>query len=145
MKKIVGIVCLSLLMISCEKSLETYMVGKWESAYVDFRFQKEDGKVEQFTVDFNNENDPRAKVKAFSEYKPDGTFSAYYQNEKGKKIEPATGVWEVVNDSLHVQYNQVDAMYKIIPTSYGFEAYSHYDFDHNGKVDTLFMKSKRIK
>ncbi len=145
MKRILVLLGVSLFAVSCKTSLETYMVGKWESVYVDFHFQKEDGTVEKFTVDFNDTEDPRTKIKAYSEYIQDGTFSAHYQNEKGEKIEPTTGTWTIVKDSLRIQYGQVDAMYKIIPTSYGFEAYSYYDFDHNGKVDTLFMKSKRIE
>ncbi|APD07180.1 hypothetical protein UJ101_01664 [Flavobacteriaceae bacterium UJ101] len=147
MKKI-SILFISFFFINCSSSLHDYMIGKWESKYVDFHFQQADGLVNKFTVNFDNPEDENAKVKAFSEYNQDGTFTAHYQNEKGEKINPTKGTWQIIHDSLNIQYdsgsNRVNAFYKIVPTSYGFEAYSHYDFDHNGLVDTLFMKSKRL-
>ena len=92
------------LFASCnlEKSTKEYMTDSWETTYLKIdmmTYQKSDSTF-VFEDDFKN-NPPR---RAQSTYNKDGTFSAWFINQKGEKKEESVGKWNVKNDSLLIEY-----------------------------------------
>jgi hypothetical protein len=135
--------------ISCnqEKHIKEYMVDSWETTYLKIEmptYQKSDSTF-VFEDDFKN-NPPR---RAQSKYKNDGTFSAWFINQKGEKQGESKGKWNVKNDSLFIAFfyngRDVEVGYHIEKTAEGFIGKSLYDWDNDGEFDdALLMKTKRI-
>lgn len=131
-----------------EKSLDTYMVGTWETSYIKIEYptyQKADSSF-VFEDDFSKPNIGRAQ----SEYKNDGTFIAWFKQPDGSKVGETGGNWKTKGDSLYVDYaylgKQVQAWYAIIPTEEGFTGKVIYDWDDDKEFDDiLIMKSKKLK
>jgi hypothetical protein len=144
------IVVFGMLFVTCkkEKSLKEYMTDSWETTYL---------KIEMPTVNntdslsvYVDEFDNNTEVIAQSKYNLDGTFSAWFVNQKGEKNSESKGVWSIKNDSLHIEYfyagRDVKVNYKVIKTDVGFDAVSLYDWDEDDVFDDLLlMKTKRIK
>ncbi|MDY0780346.1 hypothetical protein [Tenacibaculum sp. IB213877] len=140
-----------LLLASCsspkEKNLQNYMVGSWETEYIKIEFltiNKSDS-TSVFEDDFKTPNAGKAQ----SNYKKDGTFSAWFKQADGTKINETSGIWKTKGDSLYVDYpylgKQVQAWYIIKQTEKGFDGKVIYDWDNDGEFDdTLIMKTKRI-
>ena len=137
------------LFASCQPELSTknYMVDSWETTYL---------KIDMFTVNKSDslqvyedkfENNP--DLVAQSKYNKDGTFSAWFKNRKGEQISKSTGKWNVINDSLIVEFHyagrDMKVKYHITKTDEGFIGKSKYDWDEDGDFDDLLlMKTKRI-
>ena len=131
-----------------EKSLKEYMTDSWQTTYL---------KIEMLTADksdstsvYEDKFENNSKRLAQSKYNKDGTFSAWYMNDKNERSEESTGTWSVKNDSLFIEYfyneRNVKVAYKVTKTAEGFDAKAVYDWDEDGEVDdTLSMKTKRIK
>ncbi len=144
------IVVFGMLFVTCkkEKSLKEYMTDSWETTYL---------KIEMPTVNnsdslsvYVDEFDNNTEVIAQSKYNTDGTFSAWFVNQKGEKNAESKGIWFIKNDSLRIEYfyagRDVKVNYKVIKTDVGFDAVSLYDWDEDGEFDDLLlMKTKRIK
>jgi len=138
-----------ILIVSCnqEKSTKEYMINSWETTYIKIdmkTYQKTDSTF-VFEDDFKN-NPPR---RAQSNYKKDGTFSAWYINQKGEKNGESPGKWKVEKDSLFIEYfyggRDVKVSYLIEKTEEGFVGKSTFDWDGDGDFDDfLIMKTKRI-
>ncbi len=142
-------VLFGMLFASCsrEKSTEEYLIDSWETTYLKIdmpTYQKSDSTV-VFEDEFLN-NPPR---RAQSKYNRDGTFSAWFINQKGEKQGESTGNWNVKNDSLFVEFfyegRDVKVGYLIEKTVAGFVGKCKYDWDVDGEFDdVLLMKTKRI-
>ena len=123
------------------------MADSWETTYIKIdmpTYQKTDSTF-VFEDDFKN-NPPR---RARSIYKADGTFTAWYVNQKEEKKEESIGKWNVRNDSLFVEYfyngKNVKTAYSIKKSAEGFIGKSVFDWDNDGEFDdVLIMKTKRI-
>ena len=149
-KKSFLIAFFGILIVSCsqEKSTKEYMIDSWETTYlkIDMETYKKSDSTFVFEDDFKN-NPPR---RAQSTYKKDGTFSAWYINQKGEKQGESIGKWDVKNDSLFIEYfyagRDVKVFYHIEKTAEGFTGKSKFDWDEDGDFDdVLIMKTKRIK
>ena len=149
-KKSFFIAFFGILIVSCsqEKSTKEYMIDSWETTYlkIDMETYKKSDSIFVFEDDFKN-NPPR---RAQSTYNNDGTFSAWYVNQKGEKQGESTGKWDVKNDSLFIEYfyagRDVKVSYHIEKTAEGFTGKSKFDWDEDGDFDDiLIMKTKRIK
>ena len=139
-----------ILFASCEPELSTknFMIDSWETTYL---------KIEMFTAHQSDslqvyedkfENNP--ELIAQSKYNKDGTFSAWFKNQKGAHISKTNGKWNVIDDSLFVNFNyqgkEMKVSYFITRTAEGFLGKSKYDWDEDGDFDDLLvMKTKRIK
>ena len=148
-KTIFFISLFGMLFASCEPELSTknYMVDSWETTYL---------KIDMFTVNKSDslqvyedkfENNP--DLVAQSKYNKDGTFSAWFKNKKGEQISKTSGNWNVIEDSLIVEFNyagrNMKVKYHITKTEEGFIGKSKYDWDEDGDFDDmLLMKTKRI-
>ena len=140
---------IGMLFVSCnkEKSLKEYMVNSWETTYLKIEmptFQKSDS-IYIVEDKFLNKTARRAQ----STYYEDGTFTAWFVNQKGEKKEESNGKWSVVKDSLFIEFfyggKDVRAAYKIEKTDEGFIGKSLSDWDNDGELDDLLtMKTKRI-
>jgi len=142
-------VLFGILFVSCsqEKTTEEYLIDSWETTYLKIdmpTYQKSDSTV-VFEDEFLN-NPPR---RAQSKYHKDGTFSAWFINQKGEKQGGSTGKWKVKNDSLFVEFfyggRDVKVGYLIEKTTGGFIGKCIYDWDVDGEFDdVLLMRTKRI-
>ena len=131
-----------------EQPLKEYMVNSWETTYLKLEmqtYQKSDSlKVYEDTFDNNPE------LLAQSIYNADGTFSAWFLNQKGEHVSNSDGTWNVENDSLFVAFfyagRNMKVSYHITKTDEGFLGKSKYDWDEDGDFDDLLtMKTKIIK
>lgn len=131
-----------------QKSLQDFMVGKWETQYIKIEYatyQKSDSTF-IFEDDFSKPNSGRAQ----SVYKNDGTFSAWFQQPDSSKVDETKGNWKTKEkDSLYIDYfylgKQVQAWYNIEQKGNEFKGIVISDWDNDGENDdTLIMKSKRI-
>ena len=139
-----------MLFASCESEISTkdFMIDTWETTYL---------KIEMYTVNKTDslsvyedkfENNP--KLVAQSKYSKDGTFTAWFRNEKGDHVSNSKGTWDIVGDSLTVEFNyggrDMKVSYHITKTEQGFIGKSKYDWDEDGDFDDILtMKTKRIK
>lgn len=147
--KIILFSFLGMLFFSCtkEKSLNKFMVDSWQTTYLKIEmptYQKSDS-LEIYEDKFDN----NPKLIAQSKYNSNGTFSAWFVNNRGEQISKSNGTWNVVGDSLFVAffYNErnMKVSYKITKTKEGFIGKSKYDWDEDGDFDDLLtMKTKRI-
>jgi len=138
-----------MLFMSCssEKSTKEYMINSWETTHVKIEmptYKKSDSTF-VFEDDFKN-NPPR---RARSKYLNDETFTAWYVNQKEEKQGETKGKWNVVKDSLFIEYSyggkNVKVGYHIKKTDEGFIGVSSYDWDADGEFDDLLiMKTKRL-
>ena len=139
-----------MLFVACakEQSLQNYMVNSWQTTYLEIEMPTYQSSDSTYTFIDKFDNNP--ELIAQSKYNDDGTFSAWFINTKGEKINNSNGTWLVKNDSLHVEffYNGVTtkASYAIEETENGFIGKSKYDWDNDGEFDDLLtMKTKRLK
>ena len=149
LKRSFFLLMIGLLIVSCnqEKSIEEYVVDSWETTYLKIdmpTYQKSDSTF-VFEDQFLN-NPPR---RAQSKYNKDGTFSAWFINQKGEKQGESTGTWNVKKDSLFISFfyggRDVNVGYLIEKTTQGFTGKSKHDWDADGDFDDfLLMKTKRI-
>ena len=139
-----------MLFASCsqEKSIKEFMIDSWETTYlkIDMATYNKSDSLFVFEDDFKN-NPPR---RAQSKYNKDGTFSAWFINQKGEKKEESTGKWNVKNDSLYIEYfyggRDVKVSYHIEKSTEGFIGKSKFDWDEDGAFDdVLIMRTKRIQ
>ena len=82
-----------------ENSLNTYMVGTWETSYIKIEYptyQKADSSF-VFEDDFSKPNTGRAQ----SEYKNDGTFTAWFKQPDGSKVGETGGNWKRPHLRVH--------------------------------------------
>lgn len=138
-----------MLLASCnsEKNTKEYMINSWETTYLKIdmhTYQKSDSTF-VFEDDFKS-NPPR---RAQSTYNKDGSFSAWFINQKGEKKEESIGKWNMENDSLYIEYfyggRDVKVSYHIEKTENGFIGKSKFDWDEDGDFDDfLIMKTKQI-
>jgi hypothetical protein len=148
--KIFLILLIGTLIVACkkEKSLQEYMTDSWQTTYLKIEmptYQKSDSL---YVYEDKFENNPN--VIAQSKYNNDGSFTAWYVNNKGEKQGESKGTWFLKTDTLHIEYfyagRDVKVDYKLLKTIEGFDAISLYDWDEDGEFDdTLVMKTKRIK
>ena len=146
------ILIFGMLFVTCnqkeKKNLSDYMVGNWETTYLKIKMPtvNKTDSTSVFEDNFTNPNTGRAQ----SSYKKDGTFSAWFKQPNGNKVDETNGKWKTKNDSLFINYiylgKQVKAWYKIKQLKNGFKGTSISDWDNDGKFDdTLIMKTKKIK
>lgn len=138
-----------MLFASCsqEQSTKEYLTDSWETSYIKIEmptYQKSDSTF-IFEDDFKI-NPPR---RARSKYNDDGTFSAWFVNQKDEKQGESSGKWKVKNDSLFIEYfylgRDIKVRYLIERTAEGFIGESTYDWDDDGAFDDfLIMKTKRV-
>jgi len=147
---LIFITLFGILFASCEPELSTkeFMIDSWETTYL---------KIEMVTVNktdsldvYEDAFDDNPKLVAQSKYNKDGTFSAWFKNRKGDHVSNSEGKWNVVNDSLTVEFHyggrDLKVSYFITKTAEGFMGKSRYDWDEDGDFDDLLtMKAKRIK
>ena len=149
--KYLFILLFGILFVACkqkEKNLSDYMIGNWETTHIKIKMvtvNKTDS-TSVFQDDFSKPNSGKAQ----SSYKKDGTFSAWFKQPNGEKVDETNGKWKTKNDSLFIDYfylgKQVQAWYKIQQIENGFKGTSIYDWDNDGKSDdTLIMTTKKIK
>ncbi|QXP73034.1 hypothetical protein H0I31_04875 [Tenacibaculum sp. AHE15PA] len=150
--KLAAIISFGILFVSCNQhkktTLSNYLVGNWETTYLKIKMitvNKTDS-TSVFEDDFNKPNSGKAQ----SSYKKDGTFSAWFKQPNGEKLDQTNGKWKMKKDSLFIDYfymgKQVQAWYKIQQIENGFKGTSIYDWDNDGQADdTLIMNTKRIK
>lgn len=141
---------IGMLFVSCnkEKTLTEYMVNSWETTYLKIEmptFLKSDS-INIVEEKFLNKPVRRAR----SSYLKDGTFTAWFVNQKDEKSEASNGTWTVKKDSLLIEFfyggKDVKASYHIEKTENGFIGKSLSDWDNDGEFDDLLtMKTKRIK
>jgi hypothetical protein len=132
---------------SKEKSLEAYIVNSWQTTYLKIDYETYQKSDSAHVYEDKFENNP--EIVAQSNYKSDGTFTAWFLNKKGEKIAPSNGKWSVKNDSLLVEffYNNRDMKvnYHLTKTEEGFAAKSMYDWDDDGEFDDILtMQTKKI-
>lgn len=149
LKNTVRIAIIGMLFVSCsnEKSLEEYMVNSWETTYLKIEmptFQKSDS-TNVFEDTFLNSPPRRAR----SKYNKDGTFMAWFVNQKNEKSGESKGNWKLKKDSLIVEFfyggRNVKVRYHIEKTTDGFNGKSIYDWDEDGEFDDLLiMTTKKI-
>jgi len=148
-KSFLLVMLFGILFASCtqEKSTKEYMIDSWETTYMKIdmpTYQKSDSTF-VFEDDFKN-NPPR---RARSTYNNDGTFSAWFVNQKNEKKEETNGKWSVIKDSLFIEFyytgRDIKVGYLIEITEEGFIGKSRYDWDVDGEFDDfLIMKTKRV-
>lgn len=148
--KILILFLFGILLVGCaeEKSLEDFMVGSWQTTHLEIKMPTY--QMSDSTYTFVDKFDNNPELIAQSKYNNDGTFSAWFINKEGEKINNSDGTWKVENDSLFVEffYNNTTtkASYKIEETEEGFVGKSKYDWDDDGEIDDfLTMKTKRLK
>ena len=139
-----------MLFASCknEESLQKYMVNSWETTYLKIEmptYLKSDS-LNIYEDKFEN----KPELIARSNYNSDGTFEAWFVNNKGEKLSKSNGKWNVVEDSLFVAFfynnRNMNVSYHITKTNQGFIGKSKYDWDEDGDFDDLLtMKTKKIK
>ena len=94
-----------MLFVGChlEPSLKEYMTDSWQTAYLKIEmptFQKSDS-----TSIFEDTFENNPSIIAQSKYNSDGTFSAWYLNREGNKLDETPGTWRIKGDSLYVEYD----------------------------------------
>lgn len=131
-----------------DKNLDVFMVDSWQTTYlkIEMPTYKKSDSLEIYEDKF----DKKTSLFAQSTYHADGTFSAWFINQKGEKIANSSGKWHTQGDSLNVHFfyngKQMEIQYKITKTSEGFIGNSTYDWDEDGDLDDLLtMKTKRIQ
>lgn len=149
LKKSLILVAFGLVFLSCtrEMSMKEYMVGNWQTKYLNLKMPTYQQSDSTFVMedDFSKEEATLAQ----SIYKEDGTFTAWYLTPKGEKEKTTSGVWKIKKDSLFITFsvNEVatKASYYIEKTEDGFLGKSTNDWDKDGeKDDFLLIKTKRI-
>lgn len=124
------------------------MVNTWETIYLKIEMpttQKTDS-----TAIFEDKFENNPSRIARSQYFSDGTFEAWFVNQKGEQLDKTKGTWILDKDSLRVAYvyagRNIKVAYKIVPLPNGFTATSLYDWDNDGEHDdVLTMKTKSLK
>ncbi|WP_439129823.1 hypothetical protein [Polaribacter sp.] len=139
--------CMLFAACSKEKSIENFMVDSWQTTYLKIEMNTVN-KTDSLQV-YEDKFDNNPELIAQSKYNKDGTFSAWFKNQKGEKISPSNGTWSVINDSLFVEYHyngrDMKVGYHIKKTDKGFVAKSKYDWDEDGDYDDILtMKTKKI-
>lgn len=149
-KKNLFIISFGMLFVACkkEKTLKEYITDSWQTTYlkIEMPTHKKSDSLSVYEDKF--ENNPA--LVAQSKYNSDGTFSAWFVNQKKEKINESKGTWSLQNDTLHIEYfyggRDVKVDYKVTKITDGFKAVSVFDWDEDGAFDdTLLMKTKRIK
>lgn len=139
-----------MLFVACkkEKTLKEYMTDSWQTTYlkIEMPTYKKSDSLNIYEDKFKE----GTKLFAQSKYNADGTFSAWFVNDKNVKQDESKGEWSLKNDTLHIAYfyagRDVKVDYKVTKTDEGFNAVSIFDWDEDGEFDdTLLMKTKRIK
>jgi hypothetical protein len=131
-----------------EKTLQEYMVDSWQTTYLKIEMPTYNNADSLHVYEDKFDNNP--ELIAQSKYNTDGTFNAWFVNEKGEKISESNGKWNVENDSLFVKFfynkREMEVSYHITKTEEGFLGKSINDWDNDGALDDfLTMKTKRIK
>lgn len=132
---------------SQKPNLQKYMLNSWQTTYLKIEMPTYKLADSTYVFEDNFENNP--KQIAQSKYFDDGTFDAWFVDDKGKKNGRTTGLWNIKNDSLFVQFfyggRNIKVTYKIEPIKNGFIGTSLYDWDNDGELDdVLTMKTKKI-
>lgn len=131
-----------------EKPLNEYIINSWQTTYMKIEMPTYENSDSLYVYEDRFDNNP--ELIAQSTYFSNGTFKAWFINQKGEKISESDGKWSVKNDSLYVDffYNNRDIKvgYHITKTNEGFEGKSKFDWDNDGTLDDfLLMKTKQIK
>lgn len=149
-KTLFFITLFGILFASCEPELSTkdFMVDSWQTTYLKIEMKTVNNTDSLSVFEDKFENNP--ELVAQSKYNKDGTFSAWFKNKNGEQVSKSTGKWNVVDDSLTVEFNyggrDMKVSYFITKIDDGFIGKSTYDWDEDGKYDDLLtMKTKRIK
>lgn len=149
-KNILFICTFGMLIVACkkEKSLQEYLKGSWQTTYLKIEMPTYE-KSDSLEV-FEDKFDKNPELIAQSKYNTDGTFNAWFINDRGEKISESEGKWNVINDSLFVEFfydnRNMKVSYHITKTTEGFLGISVFDWDNDGTNDDfLTMKTKRIK
>ena len=139
-----------ILFVTCkqEEPLKSYMTQSWETTYLKIEMPTVH-KTDSLEV-YEDKFDNNPELIAQSKYKEDGTFSAWFINNKGERISESEGKWKVKNDSLYVSFffggKDMNIRYHLTKTKEGFLGKSKYDWDEDGDFDDLLtMKTKIIK
>ena len=139
-----------ILFVACkkEKTLKDFMTDSWQTTYLKIEMTTYN-KSDSLHV-YEDKFEDGTKLFAQSKYNADGTFSAWFVNDKNEKQDESKGKWSLKNDTLHIEYfyagRDVKVDYKVTETKEGFNATSLFDWDEDGEFDdTLIMKTKRIK
>lgn len=130
-----------------EASLKEYLTNSWETTYLKIEMPTVN-KSDSLSV-YEDKFDNNPESIAQSKYNSDGTFSAWFVNQKGEKNGETKGTWNVKKDSLFIAYfyggRDVNVGYHITKTTEGFLGKSKYDWDKDGDFDDiLIMKTKRV-
>ena len=149
-RNLIFIIFFGILIVDCskEKSLKEYMTDSWQTSYLKLEmltYEKSDS-LEIYEDKFDN----NPELIAQSKYNADGTFNAWFINNKGERISDSKGKWNVKEDSLFVSFfydgRDMKVSYHITKTDEGFIGKSKFDWDNDGDFDDfLTMKTKRIK
>ncbi|WP_298882195.1 hypothetical protein [uncultured Polaribacter sp.] len=149
-KTLFFITLFGMLFASCEPELSTkdYMINSWETTYLKIEMETVNNTDSLNVVEDKFDNNP--ELVAQSKYNKDGTFSAWFKNKQGNHVSNSSGKWNVVEDSLTVEFHyggrDMKVSYHITKTENGFVGKSKYDWDNDGKFDDLLtMKTKIIK
>ncbi|MGB0879886.1 MAG: hypothetical protein ACPGTO_04920 [Polaribacter sp.] len=135
--------------VSCQQeSLKEYMVNSWETTYLKLEMPTYKKSDSLYVFEDNFDHNPKRIAR--SKYNADGTFSAWFVNQKGEHISDSEGTWRIENDSLFIAFfydgSAMKVGYHITKTEEGFLGKSKYDWDNDGDFDDLLtMKTKRIK
>lgn len=137
--------------VSCKPeekpSLKEYMAQSWQTTYLKLEMETYQ-KTDSLKI-YEDKFEGNVELVAQSKYNKDGTFSAWFLNEKGEKVSNSTGLWRVKEDSLFVAFSygnrDMKVGYHITKTEEGFLGKSKYDWDEDGDFDDLLtMKTKRL-
>lgn len=144
--------------VSCtseDEKMQRYLIGNWETVYMNFEFPSYKGKdtLFEYDVDYANPHDPRAQElgKPFTTYKADGTFKRWIEKNRIPSGRPTAGKWRVTKDSLFWSFDQGSGKkdrivaFGLKEIEDGYAASLIVDQDRDGKADDLiYIETVRL-
>ena len=151
-------VLLSLMFLSCateDEKMTRYMIGNWETIYVNLEFPSYQGRdtLVEYDIDFANPHDPRGKEqgKPFTTFKADGTFITWAERNGRLVGQKTTAKWRATKDSLFFIFEQGPGKKDtIVPVGLkqiedGYATRRFVDQDRDGKADDLiYLETVRL-
>lgn len=154
-KFLVSIICVSI--VSCaseDEKMTKHLIGNWRTVYEKYELPsyKNTDSREDFAIDYENPEDPRAKErgKSFTTYNADGTFKYWVKKNQFSGDKVGKGKWRATKDSLfwifeHQPGNMVIVPFGLKLIDHGFALTSIRDIDKDGKTDdTLYLETVRL-
>ena len=136
-------ICLSIL--SCQSDpgvTKEQFIGTWENLNISTTLRIGD-KDSLFVVN-NGEWESKLGIKPIiAEFKEDGSFTSKYYSPEGNLVNEAGGRWGIRNDSLVLDYDGFNFVYKVTFAADSARFQSLLDFDQDGEQDDLYDSWQR--